>query len=145
MSQQESERLLTFFSHHLENSAIIIYEPIRPNDAFGKMMTSNLAARRIHMPSLQRYPTPVDQESRLRSYFSQIQEVNSKTIDAIWDDWVMPEEKQRLDHLEGLDEVEEWKLLASHYLVVWGSKGTGWGSWKRLNEEAASHGRASAS
>jgi [phosphatase 2A protein]-leucine-carboxy methyltransferase len=28
-----------------------------------------------------------------------------------------------VERLEWLDEVEEWKLLASHYCVAWGWKG----------------------
>jgi [phosphatase 2A protein]-leucine-carboxy methyltransferase len=58
------------------------------------------------------------------------------TIEDIWQTWVPPEEKQRVDSLEGLDEVEEWKLLAAHYIVLWASKGNGFGSWGNVGAGA---------
>ena len=46
------------------------------------------------------------------------------TVDRIWEDWVPEQEKERIDTLEGgLDEVEEWQLLAGHYIVAWGWRG----------------------
>ena len=111
----------------MSNLATIIYEPIRPDDAFGKMMISNLAARRIQMPTLKMYPTPEDQRARMSK--AGFETVHHMTIENIWQNWVSPEEKQRVDSLEGLDEVEEWKLLAAHYIVVWASRGNGFGSW----------------
>lgn len=79
------------------------------------------------MPTLTEYPTQQSQEERLRAEGG-FTEVRSKTIDRAWDDWVSPDEKERIDGLEGgLDEVEEWKLLAGHYLIVWGWKGGGMG------------------
>ncbi|KAL2267776.1 hypothetical protein VTJ83DRAFT_5053 [Remersonia thermophila] len=99
--------------------AIVIYEPVLPNDPFGRTMVSNLAARGITMPTLEVYPTPADQETRLRE--AGFDEARSRTVNVIWDRWVDEGEKRRIDLLEGgLDEVEEWELLAGHYIVVWG-------------------------
>ena len=39
------------------------------------------------------------------------------------DDWVSKDERDRIEKLEWLDEVEEWKLLARHYCVAWGWRG----------------------
>ncbi|KAK4099662.1 leucine carboxyl methyltransferase, partial [Parathielavia hyrcaniae] len=103
---------------------LIIYEPISPHDAFGRTMVSNLAARGIRMPTLEAYPTPADQERRLRA--AGFDEARCRTVDAIWEGWVGEGEKERVDLLEGgLDEVEEWRLLAGHYVVVWGWRGGG--------------------
>lgn len=123
----EASEVLNFFTTRIPNLATIIYEPIRPDDAFGKMMVSNLAARRIQMPTLKMYPTTEDQRARMRQ--AGFETVHHMTIEDIWQNWVSPEEKQRVDSLEGLDEVEEWKLLAAHYIVVWASRGNGFGSW----------------
>ncbi|KAK4230074.1 S-adenosyl-L-methionine-dependent methyltransferase [Podospora fimiseda] len=120
-----TSQIISSLSTHFPSSGIIIYEPIEPHDAFGKMMVSNLAARGIEMPTLEEYPTQASQEERLRREGGFTQ-VKSKTIDKVWDDWVSLVEKERVDELEGgLDEVEEWKLLAGHYLIVWGWKGDG--------------------
>ncbi|QPC78430.1 hypothetical protein HYE68_009182 [Fusarium pseudograminearum] len=123
----EASDVLNFFTSRIPNLATIIYEPIRPDDPFGKMMVSNLAARRIEMPTLKMYPTPEDQRARLSK--AGFETVHHMTIEDIWQTWVSPEEKQRVDYLEGLDEVEEWKLLAAHYIVVWASRGSGFGNW----------------
>ncbi|KAI6751023.1 hypothetical protein HG530_014473 [Fusarium avenaceum] len=127
LSVTEASDVINFFGSRIPNLATIIYEPIRPDDAFGKMMVSNLAARRIQMPTLQMYPTPEDQRARMSK--AGFKMVHHKTIEDIWQNWVPPEEKQRVDSLEGLDEVEEWKLLAAHYIVLWASKGNGFGGW----------------
>lgn len=127
LSVTEASGVIKFFGSRIPNLATIIYEPIRPDDAFGKMMVSNLAARRIQMPTLQMYPTPEDQRARMSK--AGFKMVHHMTIEDIWQTWVPPEEKQRVDSLEGLDEVEEWKLLAAHYIVLWASKGNGFGSW----------------
>ncbi|KAL0944354.1 leucine carboxyl methyltransferase superfamily [Colletotrichum truncatum] len=115
--------LVAWFEQKIPNLAIIIYEPVKPDDPFGKMMTSNLAARRIRMPTLESYKLPQDQEQRLRD--AGFEHVNALTVERIWERWVPSEEKERVDRLEGLDEVEEWKLLADHYIVAWGWRGSG--------------------
>lgn len=130
LNPNEATQAMSFFTSQIPNIATVIYEPIKPNDAFGKMMVSNLAARRIQMPTLEVYPEAGDQEKRLRDAGFEI--VRHMTIDDIWETWVAPEEKDRLSGVEVLDEVEEWKLLASHYVVVWGSKGDGFGTWGDL-------------
>lgn len=126
----EASSVISFFSSRIASLATIIYEPTHPDDAFGRMMVSNLAARRIRMPTLDTYPTPEAQRARMRD--AGFETVRHMTIERIWETWVPPEEKQRVDFLEGLDEVEEWKLLAAHYIVVWASKGNGFGSWESV-------------
>ncbi|KAF4921461.1 Leucine carboxyl methyltransferase 1 [Colletotrichum viniferum] len=115
--------LISWFEQKIPDLGIIIYEPIRPDDPFGKMMTSNLAARRIRMPTLESYKLPQDQEQRLRD--TGFEHANALTVERIWERWVSSDEKERVDRLEGLDEVEEWKLLADHYVVAWGWRGSG--------------------
>lgn len=128
MGQAEAARIISYFTSQIPTIGIIIYEPIRPNDAFGKVMTSNLAARHISMPTLGQYPEPQDQRQRLS--LAGFTTSKAMTIEEIWDRWVSIEEKDRLDHLEGLDEVEEWKLLAAHYIVAWGASWEGSGLWE---------------
>lgn len=128
MGQAETSRILSFFTSQIPSIGTLIYEPIRPNDAFGKVMTSNLAARHISMPTLQQYPEPEDQRQRLRD--AGFTTVGAMTIEDIWVKWIEQEEKERLDRLEGLDEVEEWKLLAAHYVVAWGATWEGSGLWQ---------------
>jgi [phosphatase 2A protein]-leucine-carboxy methyltransferase len=130
LSPQEADGALAYFTSRIPTLATVIYEPIRPHDAFGQVMVSNLAARRIRMPTLNLYREPEDQANRLKDVGFEV--VRHMTVGDIWQAWVDPDEKERLDQVEGLDEVEEWQLLAAHYIVVWGSRGDGFTSWSAI-------------
>ncbi|KAI1503678.1 S-adenosyl-L-methionine-dependent methyltransferase [Biscogniauxia marginata] len=125
----ESSKVIKHFTDRIPALAMIVYEPIHPNDAFGKQMVSNLAARRIRMPTLEEYTDTDKQQARLRD--AGFDSTKSLTIEKIWDKWVSTEEKERVDNLEGLDELEEWNLLAGHYVVAWAWRGKGFEGWER--------------
>ncbi|RQM07847.1 hypothetical protein DH86_00000719, partial [Scytalidium sp. 3C] len=57
--------IVNWFREKIPSLGIILYEPIGPDDSFGQMMVSNLAARNIVMPTVQRYKTLDDQKERL--------------------------------------------------------------------------------
>jgi len=131
----QASGVLKYFMFRLTRSAgLIIYEPIRPFDAFGKTMVTNLASRGIHMQTLKRYSSVEAQRQRLRlAGFSDGQ--GARDVHQIWESeaWVAVSERERVERLEWLDEVEEWKLLASHYCVAWGWKGEVFGkAWSGL-------------
>ncbi|OAQ94886.1 Leucine carboxyl methyltransferase superfamily [Purpureocillium lilacinum] len=124
LTQRDSERVLGVFRERMPRLAVVIYEPMPLGDAFGQVMVSNLRARSISMPSLERYRDVAGQEGRLRD--AGFDAVGHATIKDAWDQWVGGDERRRVDGLEGLDEVEEWQLLAAHYVVVWGTRGGTW-------------------
>ncbi|KAF2147409.1 uncharacterized protein K452DRAFT_323516 [Aplosporella prunicola CBS 121167] len=99
--------------------SLILYEPIRPHDSFGKVMISNLATRGIVLQTLKKYSSLFRQRERLkRSGFASGQ--GASDVNYIWEQWVSDAEKERVGRLEMLDEMEEWVLLAQHYCVAWG-------------------------
>ncbi|PTB80367.1 leucine carboxyl methyltransferase [Trichoderma longibrachiatum ATCC 18648] len=130
LSQDESDGVLAYFSSRIPNVAVVIYEPIHLGDPFSETMISNLAARNIHMPSLDRRRDEGDEAARLKRLGYET--TRQLTIDRLWSKWVNEEEKERVDSLEGLDEVEEWQLLAGHYAVVWSFTGDGFEGWRGL-------------
>jgi len=98
---------------------VVIYEAVRPHDAFGRTMVANLAARGLAMPGLAAHPSLQSQRRRLADAgFGGGQRVAA--VDWLWEAWVAREEKGRVARCEMLDEVEEWRLLAGHYCVAWG-------------------------
>lgn len=130
--------VVKWFSDRIPSLGIILYEPIGVDSSFGQMMVANLAARNITMPTVKVYKTLRDQKERLSElgFASPNGGQEAETIEQIWNQWVSPAEKERVDSLEGLDEVEEWQMLARHYSVAWGWKGTtGWESWNALLEQ----------
>jgi [phosphatase 2A protein]-leucine-carboxy methyltransferase len=116
--------VVKWFKDRIPSLGIVLYEPIGVDDAFGQMMVENLATRGIVMPTVQRYKTLRDQVDRLVELGFKAEEggggSDAETIKNIWETWVSEDERERVDDLEGLDEVEEWLLLARHYAVVWG-------------------------
>ncbi|KTW31090.1 leucine carboxy methyltransferase [Pneumocystis jirovecii RU7] len=102
-----------------KGSGIVIYEPIKNSDSFGKMMVKNLASRGISFKTLDTYSTTEKQCTRLYNLgFTTYQKAIS--IKQIFDEWSDHDDKIRISKVELLDEVEEWNLLASHYCVAWG-------------------------
>jgi [phosphatase 2A protein]-leucine-carboxy methyltransferase len=135
-----SRDVVKWFVDRIPSLGIVLYEPIGVDDSFGQVMVANLAARGITMPSLRSYKTLLDQKSRLGehgfTYESGGQE--AETVEKIWEQWIPAPEKERVDSLEGLDEVEEWQMLARHYAVVWGWRGnSGWEGWRDLRTTPA--------
>ena len=119
--------------------AVVIYEPIRPNDAFGRTMVSNLTARGIHLQTLHAHDTLAAQRKRLRDHG--IGEpaadggAEAADVDFLWERWIEERERERVERLEWMDEVEEWKLLARHYAVAWGWRDCGsnvFRTWRNL-------------
>lgn len=119
-----ADAVISHFASMIQNLSIVIYEPVRPTDPFGRQMVSNLAARRITMPTLEVYQEVRDQTARLTEAGFR-DGVQALTVQDIWRRWISTESKEAVDSLEGLDEVEEWELLAGHYVVAWGWRGQG--------------------
>lgn len=112
---------------------LVLYEPIRPDDPFGRTMVSNLAARGIHLQTLHRYASLELQRERLKEHgFCDGQ--SAADVDFLWERWVSKEEKERVSGLEMLDEMEEWQLLARHYCVAWGWRG--FDAWREIETQS---------
>jgi [phosphatase 2A protein]-leucine-carboxy methyltransferase len=111
--------LITHYLQPTTPSSLILYEPILPQDAFGRTMISNLKTRNIHLHTLTAYPELGDQRARLKGYGF---EAAAKAEDTsyIWRHWVSEAEKARVAGLEFLDELEELELLLRHYCIAWG-------------------------
>ena len=111
---------------------LILYEPIKPHDAFGKVMVSNLAARGIVLQTLRKYGSLEAQAVRMKAYG--LDDSGGDDVNGLWQKGVDEQEKARVAGLEMVDEVEEWELLAGHYCVVWGWRGgtddTTWEGWQ---------------
>jgi [phosphatase 2A protein]-leucine-carboxy methyltransferase len=110
--------LLTQYLQPATPASLILYEPILPQDAFGRTMISNLKTRNIHLHTLTAYPELGDQRARLKGYG--FDATKAEDTSYIWRRWVSAEEKERVGRLEFLDELEELELLLRHYCIAWG-------------------------
>lgn len=157
LSPTEASQVVEYFTEHLGGPAtpgdkedaprksktsaplgLILYEPIRPGDAFGRTMVSNLAARGIHLQTLHKFDSLDAQRSRLHEQ-GFVNEQCAADIDFLWNNWVSESEKERVAGLEMLDEMEEWQLLARHYCIAWGWRGgedpSAFNGWKSLRAQ----------
>ncbi|EFX04162.1 saga-like transcriptional regulatory complex subunit [Grosmannia clavigera kw1407] len=112
----EALAVLRWFADRIPDLGVVIYEPIEPNDAFGRTMAANLSTRGLHMPTVAVYENGSAQEMRLLKQVG-LDKASHASIEKIWKDWVPSEEKDRINELNALDEEEEWQLLASHYMM----------------------------
>lgn len=117
--QSIASALLTHYLQPTTPASLILYEPILPQDAFGRTMISNLQTRNIHLPTLTAYPELGDQRARLHLYGFK-EGAKASDTHSIWRNWIDAEEKERVAGLEFLDELEELDLLLKHYCVAWG-------------------------
>jgi [phosphatase 2A protein]-leucine-carboxy methyltransferase len=124
MSPDEAQSVISFFSNLIPDLGIVIYEPTNPYSEFGQVMIKNLAVRGLSMQTIHKYPTLQSQLARLKDAgFEHGQ--NGADMLWLWQNWVDEREKDRIVTLELMDELEEWQLLAEHYLITWGWRESG--------------------
>lgn len=144
-----ADTVVRYFTQHLFPAStplgLVLYEPINPHDAFGKVMESNLAARGIVLQTLRKYGSLESQAARMKAYA--FEGSGGADINTLWEKGVEEKEKERVAGLEMVDEVEEWELLAGHYCVCWGWRGDGvWDGWREAAERTkTADGESSAS
>ncbi|KAJ5238311.1 hypothetical protein N7468_002930 [Penicillium chermesinum] len=156
LSPTEAEQVLSWFTKALGKGAdvtgtanietpitplgLILYEPIRPDDPFGRTMVANLATRGIKLQTLQKYHSLGAQRTRLKEQ-GFISTQAAADIEFIWEHWVNEQEKERVADIERLDEMEEWQLLARHYCIAWGWRNgidpTAFSGWSTLPSQSS--------
>ena len=143
LSPTDARAVLSYFSSLFSPTVslgVVIYEPIRPHDSFGRTMVSNLTARGIHLQTFNTHATLGAQKTRLRQhgFGDGGGGIGAADVDFIWQAWVDAQEKERVEGLEWMDEVEEWRLLMQHYCVVWGWRGldaSDFDAWRNLPDQ----------
>lgn len=83
-------------------------------------MIRNLTTRGIVLQTIEKYSDIEQQVQRLAALGFAPKAADTNFI---WEKWINQTEKDRIDKLEWMDEVEEFELLAKHYCVAWGWKG----------------------
>ena len=146
LKPETADAVISYFvSTRLHSSTpvgLVLYEPIKPSDPFGKVMVSNLAARGIVLQTLQKYCSLDAQIARLIAYGLKGGQ-RAVDVDFLYDHWIEDDEKSRVAQVEMLDEVEELRLLLQHYCVAWGWRDGGgdhattWDRWKALEHQQA--------
>lgn len=82
-----------------------------------------MKTRGINLKTLSAYPTLQKETDRLKEC-GFVTGQDAIDINFAHDRWMGKDELGRIAKLELLDEMEEWRLLASHYCIAWGWKTT---------------------
>jgi hypothetical protein len=116
MDPKHSDALIQWIAGKFTQAAIMVYEQIRPYDAFGKVMMDYLATRGCPLKSLPVYPDIPSVEER---YLSRgwkavsVADMNDVYYKHLPRPLVAHGEK-----VEIFDELEEWHLMAAHYSIT---------------------------
>lgn len=101
---------------YFDHGSIVVYDPGNLTDKFGEIMLANLAHRGIKM----RQMAPLaGQLAQLQQELGHVTRFAADT-DFIYNHWVSKQEQARISGLELVDELEEWVLLARHYVLMVG-------------------------
>ncbi|KAL0083940.1 S-adenosyl-L-methionine-dependent methyltransferase [Phycomyces blakesleeanus] len=120
IAPEVSQYILEWITREIKQAMFVLYEQIKPDDAFGRMMLKNLQERSIELKGIHAYPDLSAQENRFMGLGWQ--KAKAVDINELHDHWLDVTEKSRIARLEILDELEEWHLLSSHYCVSWAYK-----------------------
>uniref|UniRef100_A0A0G4GPT2 [phosphatase 2A protein]-leucine-carboxy methyltransferase n=1 Tax=Chromera velia CCMP2878 TaxID=1169474 RepID=A0A0G4GPT2_9ALVE len=117
MKGEQSDQVLRWASSLVHApSSICIYEQCNPDDAFGRVMVENLQSRGCALLGLKDYPSIASQRRRLRTAgwaFCRICDMND-----VYDKMIDQSDVMRIQRLELFDEIEEWRLIQSHYFIA---------------------------
>lgn len=107
-----TENLLKFIANKFCNVMIVDYDAVNFNDRFGEVMKQNLRGRQCHLLGAQ-----PDMQSKLKCYHK-FSNVEAKLLFDVYNE-VAKDEKQRMEKLEFLDEIDLLFDLLKHYCICW--------------------------
>lgn len=113
---KESKTLCQWIQKRFSNSAVMLYEQINPNDAFGHIMVR-------HFEKIQSPLKRIHALDCLEKQLGLFEELEFSTtigfdMNSFFENCIDAKEKCRLEKLEIFDEYEEWHLKCSHYCMV---------------------------
>jgi len=110
----KSDEVVRFFGERVERGAFVSYDPIEPDDAFGRQMVRNVASRGCAFAGIGDAPSVAGARARLeRNAWRRAEAYDMNEVYARLD----PVERARIERIELFDEFEEWKLIMAHYCV----------------------------
>lgn len=110
ISHEHVEKLLNYASEEYSTSVFLDYDPVNLNDRFGEVMKQNLRGRACNLLGAHS-----DLDSKVKAY-KMFSSVKVKLLVDIYSE-LAQQEKQRVEKLEFLDEVNLLYDLLKHYCI----------------------------
>ncbi|POM72833.1 Leucine carboxyl methyltransferase [Phytophthora palmivora] len=120
MEAKFSKQLVAWAASYFDDVSFALYEQILPDDAFGKVMMSNIKARGCDLLSIYDFPTIEAQIARFTEHHYEV--AQCWDMNKIYYHYLDPIERVKRERLEIFDELEEFHLLQAHYCIVVASK-----------------------
>ncbi|XP_037358227.1 tRNA wybutosine-synthesizing protein 4 [Talpa occidentalis] len=113
--------LVAWAAQRFPNALFVIYEQMRPFDAFGQVMQQHFRQLNSPLHGLDRFPDVEAQQHRfLQAGWTTC---TAMDLNKFYSCFLSAEERQRVENLEPFDEFEEWHLKCSHYFILAASRG----------------------
>ncbi|XP_046455871.1 tRNA wybutosine-synthesizing protein 4-like isoform X3 [Daphnia pulex] len=121
MDECSSSKLIEWCGTTFPNAVFAVYEQIRPNDGFGRVMQQHFIQLSIPLLSLPVYPDHETQQNRYlhKGWTScEVYDINEFVHKLVPSD-----ELERMRKLETFDEYEGFNEKCSHYIILTAAKG----------------------
>lgn len=109
-----SDAVTKFFGERLNTAVFASYDPIEPDDAFGRQMIRNVRARGCAFAGIGDAPSV--EGARARFERSGWQRAFAYDMNAVYAR-LSANERERIEKIDFLDEYEEWRLILAHYCI----------------------------
>ncbi|KAL3232135.1 Leucine carboxyl methyltransferase 1 [Nakaseomyces bracarensis] len=123
LPEKESQSLIDCIIDTYTEGEWVSYDPIggsAQNDRFGVIMQQNLReSRQLEMPTLLKFNSCATYASRWTQRNNSVFKSEIMDMWQYYNDSVSPQEKNRLKTLQFMDEVEELKIMQSHYVTFY--------------------------
>lgn len=116
MSTVDSASVLHWARTALQCATVMVYEQIRPEDAFGRVMRANLDRCGSSLLGIHSHPSVAAQRKRFAETLH-YPHVRVQTILGIWQR-LDPAQRRHIENLEEFDEYEEWIEKCAHYVII---------------------------
>ena len=113
---QHSLDLMQWIRNKFIRPAVVIYEQIRPEDAFGRVMMRHFNKIQSPLRRIQKLSDIEKHKNVFRSLC--FDDVVGFDMNFFYTCYLDEAEKKRMIQLEPFDEFEEWNLKCSHYIIT---------------------------
>ncbi|KAM9092017.1 tRNA wybutosine-synthesizing protein 4 [Megaptera novaeangliae] len=121
LEPDDAAALIAWAAQRFSNALFVVYEQMRPRDAFGEFMQQHFRQLNSPLHGLDRFPDAEAQQQR----FLQAGWTACRAMDMneFYRCFLPAEERRRVENLETFDEFEEWHLKCAHYFILAASQG----------------------
>ncbi|XP_007933513.1 tRNA wybutosine-synthesizing protein 4 [Orycteropus afer afer] len=121
LEPESAAALIAWAARRFTNALFVIYEQMKPHDAFGQFMQQHFRQLNSPLHGLESFP---DVEAQRRRFLQAgWTACSAMDMNEFYRSFVPAEERWRIENLEPFDEFEEWHLKCAHYFILVASKG----------------------